>query len=117
LEIWQWIVSVSVGIVAVTTVLEKAWRYTRPVAQADKDLKSLAGDVPVLKESVKGLSERVSKVEAHQDSDLRTLRDHAEANRAICNALLALLDHELSGNHTAELEAAKASLTTYLINR
>jgi hypothetical protein len=89
----------------------------RPVATADKELKALASDVPMIKASVKDLTARVGKIELHQDSDIRTLRDHAEANRAICSALLALLDHELTGDHTAELESAKASLTTYLINR
>jgi hypothetical protein len=105
------------GITAICAAGNWIMRIFRPVANADKELKGLVKDLPLIKDSMKGLSERVSKVEAHQDNDVRTLKDHGEANKAICNALLALLDHELSGNHTAELEAAKTSLTTYLINR
>jgi hypothetical protein len=117
METWQTVSLVCVGITAVCTAGAWLWRIVRPVASADKELKALASDVPILKESVKSLSERISKVETHQDNDIRVLKDHAEANRAICSALLALLDHELTGDHTAELESAKASLTTYLINR
>jgi hypothetical protein len=117
MEAWQTVLVICGGIAAVCTAGNWVWRIFRPVANADKELKALASDVPILKESIKGLSERISKVETHQDNDIRVLKDHAEANRAICSALLALLDHELTGDHTAELESAKASLTTYLINR
>ena len=117
METWQLIVSVCAGVITITTLAEKVWKYTRPVATADKNLKDILGDIPILKASVKDIGRRVDKLEIHQDNDLRALKDHANANKVVCSALLALLDHELSGNHTEQLEDAKGKIQSYLIER
>lgn len=117
MEVWQMIVAICAGLITLFTLVEKLWKYTRPVAQADKDIKGTVQDVNLLKLSVDEMRKRVDKIESHQDNDLVAIRDHAQANRVVCNALLALLDHELSGNHTAQLEEAKDKIQTYLIER
>ena len=117
MAIWQMAVTVCAGLITLFTFIEKLWKYTRPVAKADKDIKGTVQDVGLLKTSFDELRRRVDKIEVHQDNDLTAIRDHAQANRVVCNALLALLDHELSGNHTAQLEDAKEKIQTYLIER
>jgi hypothetical protein len=114
---WQTVVVICAGIITVFNLIEKLWKYTRPVAKADRDIKDAVADVALLKSSFEGLRTRVEQVELHQSSDLKALQDHAKANKVVCNALLALLDHELSGNHTVQLEEAKEKIQSYLIER
>jgi hypothetical protein len=117
METWQIIISVCAGILTLCAVGEKIWKYTRPVAKADEELKELAKDVPIMKAAISEHSKRLDSIEQHQDNDVKALRDHTQVNKVVCNALLALLDHELSGNHTAQLEEAKEKINTYLIER
>ncbi len=117
MELWQTVVAVCAGIITVCSVGEKIWKYTRPVATANENIKDTVSEVAILKTAVSGLQGRVEKLELHQDNDLKALRDHASANQVVCKALLALLDHQLNGNHTAQLEDAKDKLQHYLIQR
>jgi hypothetical protein len=116
-EIWQIIVSVCAGLLTLCTLAEKVWKYTRPVATADRNIKDVVADTALLKTALAELHGRVAKMEVHQDNDLKELHDHTKANKVVCSALLALLDHELSGNHAAQLEDAKKRIQTYLIER
>jgi hypothetical protein len=114
---WQIIVSVCAGILTLCAVGEKVWKYTRPVANAEEELKTLAKDVPLIKAAISEHATRLNKIELHQSNDINALKDHAAFNRVISAAMLALLDHELDGNHTAQLEDAKENLRKYLIER
>jgi hypothetical protein len=60
---------------------------------------------------------RVEALEAKSVKDYTALIDLAEADRAICNALLAMLDHAIYGNHVEKLEAAKEKIKDYLIEK
>jgi predicted DNA-binding protein YlxM (UPF0122 family) len=117
METWQIIVAVCAGLITIFTLFEKVWKYTRPVAKADEELKELAKDVPIMKSAISDHGKRLDNIDQLQVNDVKALRDHTQANRVVCNALLALLDHELSGNHTEQLVEAKEKINTYLIER
>jgi hypothetical protein len=51
------------------------------------------------------------------DNDHRRLKELEESNKVIMHSLLAIMSHELDGNHTTELQKAHDELKEYLINR
>jgi hypothetical protein len=118
MELWQKIMTVLAGVVTLATCFKLViLPIIKPVAQADEELKSLAKDVPLIKTAISEHRKRLDKIELHQENDIHALKDHAEFNRVMSAAMLALLDHELNGNHTAQLTEAKDKLREYLINR
>lgn len=44
-------------------------------------------------------------------------KEQDETNKIIMKSLLAIMSHELDGNHTEQLRQAKGELEEYLINR
>ena len=51
------------------------------------------------------------------DNDHKRLKELEESNKVIMHSLLAIMSHELDGNHTTELRKAHDELEKYLINR
>lgn len=51
------------------------------------------------------------------DRDNKRLRELEEGNKVIMQSMLALMSHELDGNHTEQLRKAKEDLEEYLIRR
>ena len=49
------------------------------------------------------------------DSDNKRIKSLEAGNRAICKGLLAMLDHELSGNSVDKIRKAKDDITNYLL--
>ena len=58
-----------------------------------------------------------------RDTDEKLKRDNGrlttleDGNRALCQGMLALLNHEITGNSIEKLKKAQETMTTYLINR
>ena len=51
------------------------------------------------------------------DRDNKRLNALEDGNKVLCQGMLAMLDHQISGNDVTKLRAARAGLQTYLINR
>ena len=51
------------------------------------------------------------------DNDNKRLKELEDSNRVIMQSMLALMSHELDGNHTEQLRKAKEDLEKYLISR
>lgn len=51
------------------------------------------------------------------DNDNRRLKELEDSNKVIMHSLLAIMSHELDGNHTDQLRKAHDELKDYLINR
>ena len=51
------------------------------------------------------------------DRDNKRLRELEESNKIIMRSLLALMSHELDGNHTDALKEARDDLQKYLIQK
>lgn len=63
------------------------------------------------------LEERMTKLEDRLDSDNTRLNSIEQGNRVTQRALLALLSHEIDGNHTEGLKSARDELQNYLLDR
>lgn len=65
-------------------------------------------------------TERDVQIKKHAeqlDNDNKRLKELEEGNRVLMQSMLALMSHELDGNHTEQLQKAKNGLEEYLINR
>ena len=65
----------------------------------------------------KELRARVDKLEAYQNKDHSTLKTLETGNEKICKCVLAITDHELTGNSVDKLRQAKDEMQDYLIER
>ena len=77
---------------------------------------------------IKRIEERLDKLEARHDKDQSTNekkleQDHKdigmlnESNRHICECMMALMDHEITGNSVERLKEARNDMNSFLINR
>lgn len=51
------------------------------------------------------------------DMDKKRIDSLEEGQKAICRGVLALLNHEITGNSVDKLKDAQSNMTEYLINR
>jgi hypothetical protein len=65
----------------------------------------------------KELKARVDKLEAYQNKDHNTLKTLETGNEKICKCVLAITDHELTGNSVEKLRQAKDEMQDYLIEK
>lgn len=78
------------------------------------------GVVKIIKEIKKPSNDLRIKVEEHEKKltkDNKRLEDIEEYNKAICKSLLALIDHEITGNGIDKLKVTKTELQNFLIER
>lgn len=65
----------------------------------------------------KDRDETMKKHQEMLDRDNKRLKELEEGNRVMMQAMLAMMSHELDGNHTEQLRQAHDALKEYLINR
>ena len=65
----------------------------------------------------KELKIRVDKLENYQNKAHGTLKTLEAGNEKICKCVLAITDHELTGNSVDKLRQAKDEMQNYLIER
>lgn len=65
----------------------------------------------------KTLKEKVNKHEELLDNDNKRLQEIEEDNKMLCKCMLALLDHEITGNSTEKLKKTRKEVEEYLINK
>lgn len=63
------------------------------------------------------LAEWRAAVDHKLDRDKKRIDSLEDGQKAVCRGLLALLNHEITGNSIDKLKDAQAELTNYLINR
>lgn len=87
-------------------------------------LATIAGAVAIVYNLYKSIkkpdTERDTTLKKHSeqlDNDNKRLKELEESNKIIMRSMLALMSHELDGNHTEELTKAKDELQEYLIRR
>ena len=61
--------------------------------------------------------EKIKKYGEALDRDNKRLRELEESNKIIMRSLLAIMSHELDGNHTEQLKSARDDLQKYLIQK
>ena len=60
---------------------------------------------------------RVEILEDKSQKDYEALQKQAEFDKAICKGMVAMLNHEIDGNHVDKLKSARDELNNYLIGR
>jgi hypothetical protein len=94
----------------ILNIVKPAWKLGRKVADS-------ATDVAKLDEWQGGAETRLTALEQKSKNDFVAIQDVQKAIKVLCGAMLALLDHEITGNHIDRLEAAKEHIREYLIER
>lgn len=69
------------------------------------------------KADFEALSEKVNTLEAYQNEDHRRIKNVEEGQMHLCKAMLAMVDHSVSGNSIDKLKQAKEDLQNYLIEK
>lgn len=87
----------------------------------------VAGGIVVLVNAIKAIGNFISpvtdikkKVEKHDellDNDHKRLTSIEQTNKMICKSLVALLDHEITGNGIEKLKTTKTEMQNYLIEK
>lgn len=78
------------------------------------------GVVKIIKELKKPSDDLKRKVNEHEEKlvlDHKTLKEQEEYNKIICKSLLAIIDHEITGNGIERLRNTKNELQNFLINK
>ena len=93
---WELILGIAGGIVVIVNALKAIGKFISPVTSIRK------------------------KVEKHDellDNDHKRLTSIEQTNKMICKSLVALLDHEITGNGIEKLKTTKTEMQNYLIEK
>ena len=74
-------------------------------------------NIKAVKKPSQDLSETVESHQRMLDADKKRLDSIEEGQNALCKAMVALLNHGITGNSVDKLKEAQTELTNYLINR
>lgn len=99
-------------VVSVGTAQAVITRWLSPYRKMKDDVKN-----KVDMTEFTALKEKVERLERYQDIDHDRLKDLERGNEEICKCILALTDHELTGNGFDKLQKAKEEMQNYLIER
>lgn len=94
-------------------------RWLSPYKKLKEDVnnKVSKGEHEAQKAEIEALKVKFAQLERYQDIDHDRLKDLERGNEEICKCILALTDHELTGNGFDKLQKAKEEMQNYLIER
>lgn len=105
--LWKWVLAICGMIVAVGGAAAILAKLLAPIKRMEARIEALE------KKHAKDQEENVEKLsQDHRDIDRLN-----ESNRHICECMLALMDHEITGNSIERLKQARNDLNSFLINR
>lgn len=70
-----------------------------------------------LKRSIDDHEERLNKHDEYFTNDNKRINGTEDSNKMVCKCLLALLEHEITGNGIDKLKTTKTELQNFLINK
>ena len=117
-QAWAVVLSVCGGIVTIAAVISIALKvknyFKKPNIEQNEEIAKLKRKTTELEDN-----QRAMRVEFMQffKNDKNRLDAIEEGNRYMQRAMLALLSHNLDGNHTQQMEKARDDLHDYLIER
>lgn len=94
-----------------------AWQAVLAVCGGIAALGAAATYIAKVIKPARDLLQRVDAQDRKLDADKKRLDELETGNRAVCRALIALLDHEITGNSVDRLRGARDALNQYLIER
>lgn len=93
---WELVLGVAGGIIT--------------IAEAFKIIKNLGSPA-------KNLKQKVEKHDALLDNNNKRLLSIEQTNRMMCKSMIALLDHEVTGNGIEKLKKLKTEMQDFLIDK
>ena len=93
---WQWVLLICASIAALGGAISYIHKVLKPV---------------------RDLVKRVDKHDKLLDNDNKRLMQKDETDKVLCRSMLALMDHEITGNSIDGLKKARKDLQDYIINR
>ena len=117
-QAWAVILSICGGIVTISAAVSIGFKirdhFKKPNIEQNEEIAKLKRKTTELEDS-----QRAMRVEFMQffKNDKNRLDAIEEGNRYMQRAMLALLSHNLDGNHTQQMEKARDDLHDYLIER
>ena len=117
-QAWAVILSICGGIVTISAAVSIGFKirdhFKKPNIEQNEEIAKLKRKTAELEDS-----QRAMRVEFMQffKNDKNRLDAIEEGNRYMQRAMLALLSHNLDGNHTQQMEKARDDLHDYLIER
>lgn len=104
---WQVLIGICAGSLSIWGVVKAAVEIKRMAAKPqDVMLKKLAQ-----------LEADIAQHGMMLDNDNRRLNDQDESQKLLLGGMLQLINHEIDGNHTAQLHDQRDKIEQYLINR
>lgn len=70
-----------------------------------------------MKEEISSLREEVATLRGYQNGDHDRLKDVETGNEKICKCVLAIINHELTGNSVDGMKKARDEMQDYLIQK
>lgn len=112
----------------VATTLPILWKWVLSICGMIAAVGGAAAIIAKLFAPIKRIETRLDALEKKHAEDQgnnneKFSRDHEdihkldESNRHICECMLALMDHEITGNSVDRLKQARNDLNSFLINR
>ena len=105
--LWKWVLGICGMIVAVGGAYAVIAKLFAPIRQLQAEVESLK------KQHAKDQEENVEKL----NQDHKDIHRLEESNRHICECMLAMMDHEITGNSVERMKQARNDMNTFLINR
>ena len=105
--LWKWVLGVCGMIVAVGGACAILAKLVAPIRRIENRLEELE----------KKHANDQKKNEEKLDKDHSDIHQLEESNRHICECMLALMDHEITGNSVEHMKQARNELNKFLINR
>lgn len=85
-----------------TAVLKRWWSNSKGMKNQE--------EINKLDKRVENVEYKTQRLERHQD-------EQEEFTKIMCNSMLALLNHEITGNNFEKLKEAEEDIKQYLINK
>lgn len=104
-----WLLGAIITIGGATAVIS---RWSAPFRELKEAVKGKAG-----KDELEKLKEEFALLRSYQKGDHNELEKLEEGNEKICKCILAITDHELTGNSVDKLREAKNEMQDYLIKK
>lgn len=104
---WQVLIGLCAGSLSVWGVIKAVVEIRRMLAKPqDAMLQKLAQ-----------LESDIAQHGRMLDNDNRRINDQDESQKLLLGGMLQLINHEIDGNHTAQLHEQRNKIEQYLINR
>ena len=115
MEWWQTTTVIVAGVLTVFNLTDKLVAYIKELKKPTTDLEVRVDKIE--KELEFGIKATFDKYEERFSRDLARINGIEDSNKIMLKSLLAIMDHEIDGNHVDQLKAARDELQKYMINK